>query len=275
MAGKVVLPKLGAKSFSCPYPNCGAQAHQSWLKFHVSSYNNDESGPFFPSADVVQTVKADKNLSKEARENFVQYLERILSKEIFIEPRKEGTYYLQNHIENLHASRCYSCGGIAIWHAEALLYPSHKYEVEPAEDMPADVRLDFLEAATIVDASPRGAAALLRLSIQKLMPYIGGKGDNINDDIKKLATHGLDERVQQALDLVRVVGNNAVHPGKIDVDDKETAIKLFELVNTIVQSLITVPKSIEHMYQTVVPESERAKIAKRDGVAGIKEGEPK
>jgi hypothetical protein len=33
--------------------------------------------------------------------------------------------------------------------------------------MPADVRVDFLEAASIVDQSPRGAAALLRLAIHE------------------------------------------------------------------------------------------------------------
>jgi hypothetical protein len=38
--------------------------------------------------------------------------------------------------------------------------------------------------------------------------------------------------VQQSLDIVRVIGNDAVHPGQIDLtDDIETATKLFVLIN--------------------------------------------
>jgi hypothetical protein len=131
--------------------------------------------------------------------------------------------------------------------------------------VPDDVKADFLEANEIIDKSPRGAAALLRLCIQKLMPHIGEKGNNINDDIASLVRKGLDSRIQKALDVVRVVGNNAVHPGQIDLkDDKATAAKLFGLVNVIVESQITQVKHIEEMFETVVPETAKAQIEKRD-----------
>jgi hypothetical protein len=131
--------------------------------------------------------------------------------------------------------------------------------------MPPDVRADFLEANEIVDKSPRGAAALLRLCIQKLMVHLGGKGKNINDDIASLVQEGLDNRIQKALDVVRVVGNGAVHPGQIDFeDDKTIATKLFGLVNVIVESQITQRRHIEEMYKEIVPESVKAQIEKRD-----------
>ena len=80
--------------------------------------------------------------------------------------------------------------------------------------MPEDVRADFLEAASIVDASARGAAALLRLCIQKIVMALGGRGNNLNEDIGNLVEQRLiPQSIQQALDVVRVVGNNAVHPG--------------------------------------------------------------
>jgi hypothetical protein len=64
---------------------------------------------------------------------------------------------------------------------------------------------------------------------------------------------------------VRVVGNSAVHPGQIDLrDDKTTATKLFGLVNVIVESQITQAKHIGEMYDTVVPETVKAQIEKRD-----------
>lgn len=132
-------------------------------------------------------------------------------------------------------------------------------------DLPADIRRDFEEAAQIVDLSPCGAAALLRLSIQKLLKEVGCKGEDINVDIGALVAGGLDPRIQKALDIVRVVGNNAVHPGVIDIrDDKPIALKLFELVNLIAETLISVPKHIANTYETVVPETAKKQIEKRD-----------
>jgi hypothetical protein len=58
--------------------------------------------------------------------------------------------------------------------------------------------------------------------------------------------NGLDGRIQKALDVVRVIGNKAVHPGQIDLrDDKATASKFFALVNLIVEATITSPKHVQ------------------------------
>ncbi len=131
-------------------------------------------------------------------------------------------------------------------------------------DLPAAIRADYDEAATIADLSPRGAAALLRLAPQKLCASLGGKGENINDDIAHLVTGGLDMRVQQALDVVRVVGNNAVHPGQIDLkDDRATVGKLFALINLIAEIMISQPKHVSEMFEGL-PEGAKAAIAKRD-----------
>jgi len=76
-------------------------------------------------------------------------------------------------------------------------------------------------------------------AFKMLLMHLGEKGKNINDEIGNLVQKGLDKRIQQALDVVRVVGNSAVHPGQIDLrDDKTTAPELFEFVNVIVDSQI-------------------------------------
>jgi hypothetical protein len=130
--------------------------------------------------------------------------------------------------------------------------------------MPEDVKPDYDEARGIVDRSPRGSCALLRLGVQKLMVDLGQGGENINDDIKALVKGGLPVEVQQALDAVRVIGNNAVHPGEIDLkDDRDTAAALFGLVNFIVEQRISQPKKLASLYGSL-PAGSLAAIQKRD-----------
>src|SRR5665213_1317833 len=194
----------------------------------------------------------------------IAFFERVITREVFFEVHKQWKN-VDLELTNVTISKCFSCGGIAIWRADEIIYPVNRISVEPNEGMPPDVRADFLEANDILDKSPRGAAALLRLCVQKLLIHLGEKGKNINDEIGKLVEKGLDRRIQKALDVVRVVGNSAVHPGQIDLnDDKTIATKLFGLVNVIVESQITQAKHIEEMYETIVPETVKAQIEKRD-----------
>ncbi|NOD30024.1 DUF4145 domain-containing protein [Ruegeria atlantica] len=130
--------------------------------------------------------------------------------------------------------------------------------------MPKNVREDYYEAALILDASPRGAAALLRLGLQKLCVHLGEPGKHIDTDIASLVSKGLDVRVQQALDAVRVIGNEAVHPGSIDLRaNRETAEMLFQLMNLIVEKMISEPKHVQSVYDKL-PQTKREAIERRD-----------
>lgn len=160
---------------------------------------------------------------------------------------------------------CAVCDRDVWWYHRGMVYPLNQTSHFPNPDLPDDIKADFEEAASILDRSPRGAAALLRLCIQKLCKHLGEPGENINADIKALVAKGLDERVQKLLDTVRVVGNDAVHPGKIDLnDDRELAASLFWVVNEIAEELITKPKRIDELYAKV-PANLQAAIDKRDG----------
>jgi len=144
-----------------------------------------------------------------------------------------------------------------------MLYPDVGCAPQPNPDLPKSVSEIYLEAASISTKSPRGAAALLRLAVQLLCNELGEEGKNINKDIAELVKKGLPERVQQALDIVRVIGNNAVHPGQIDVDDAEVVAKLFELINVIAEYTISMPQRIENIYSDL-PETAISQIEKRD-----------
>jgi len=149
---------------------------------------------------------------------------------------------------------------------KTILYPVDKTNSlpDPPKDLPKELVDDYNEARSIVHLSPRGSAALLRLVLQKLCKYLGAKGKKIDDDIAFLVCNGLPETLQKAFDIVRVIGNEAVHPGTIDLkDDRETAHALFQLIHIIVENLITHPKNIDELYSKL-PQEKRDAISQRD-----------
>lgn len=170
--------------------------------------------------------------------------------------------YNEQH-DTIRVSKCDHCEKYCLWLGETMLYPDVGRAPQPNSDLPESVKSIYLEAASISTKSPRGAAALLRLAIQVLCKELGEEGKNINDDIASLVKKGLPERVQQALDIVRVTGNNAVHPGQIDVDDPDIVGRLFDLINVVTEYTISMPNRVGTLYATL-PESAREQIEKRD-----------
>jgi hypothetical protein len=161
-------------------------------------------------------------------------------------------------------STCKRCNKFSVWLSEKLMYPSSSTAPMPSDDMPGDVAFDYKEAREIVNLSPRSACALLRLALQKLMPHLGEKSKDLNKDIGNLVKKGLPATIQKAADIVRVIGNNAVHPGEIDLkDDAETASKLFGLTNLIVEVMISQPKRVDLLYEKI-PATQKEQIEKRD-----------
>ena len=177
---------------------------------------------------------------------------------------KLETGYDIEYAENkLRVGYCDHCGERTLWIEEKMLFPENGQAPFPNPEMPESVRKLYLEAASISNKSPKGAAALLRLSIQLLCKELGEKGENINNDIKELVKKGLPVIVQQSLDIVRVTGNDAVHPGQIDTDDINVVNKLFELINVIIEYMIALPKQVSGLYSSL-PQDKLDGIQKRD-----------
>ena len=156
-----------------------------------------------------------------------------------------------------------------MWIDEKMIHPQVNGSPPPHPDMPQEVKETYVEARRIVSLSPRSAAALLRVAIENLVNNIlgnrVGKDQRLNDKIAVLVKDGLPVTIQQSLDYLRVTGNNAVHPlGLIDVEDHNTAISLFELVNLVVENRITNPRKVQGFYDTL-PKNIRDKIDKRNG----------
>jgi len=104
----------------------------------------------------------------------------------------------------------------------------------------------------------------MRLCLQQLCEHLGFTG-NLDTAIGALVRdRGLPREVQKALDVVRVIGNNAIHPGSIDLrDDRATAAAMFALVNLVAQKLITEPAEIDRLYERL-PDGAHEHIESRD-----------
>lgn len=168
-------------------------------------------------------------------------------------------------LHDFYVSVCFHCGRPSLWNLDKMVAPSLGGIELPNSDLAEDIRAGYLEAASVVQQSPRAASALLRLCVQKLTKQLGLPGKNINDDIATLVTRGLNPDIQQALDTVRVIGNNAVHPLEIDMkDNRQIANALFALVNFIADQMITFPAKRAAMF-AALPQGALSGIAKRDG----------
>jgi hypothetical protein len=178
------------------------------------------------------------------------------SPHIFFSPNKGSQ-------DRIYTVECQHCHNFSIWFEKKMIYPEMVQVDDPNEDMPESVKIDYVEASLIVEKSPRAAAALLRLSIEKLCNHLGETG-KIDTMIKNLVQKGLPSLVQQSLDIVRVIGNEGVHAGQIDLkDDRETVYKLFKLVNFICEKMITEPKYISDNFNNL-PQNKLKGIENRD-----------
>lgn len=223
-------PNFAETAFNCPI--CTAYAHQIW-------YTPDGQMIVEPNSLKIQKMFAPF------------YLEAT-------PPTSSGRFGY------VHFSRCSRCKGVAVWVSGRLAHPKKAIAASPHPSMPADIRADFTEASLIVDDSPRASAALLRLALQKLAIHLGAKGKRIDDDIAFLVSKGLESELQMAMDIVRVIGNESVHPGKIDLNDnREIALSLFSLINLIVEKMISRPAKIKSLYQSL-PEEKLEAIKDRN-----------
>lgn len=268
---KFVLASIDLAAFSCPH--CGAFTTQTWYDLHADRIDNPQRTPVRWDLERRNKLYESERLETEVKLGMMLLIDRIMRGQPFIEV--DSSRSLREAVYNIHLSKCFNCEQIAVWVNDRMVFPEQREGVAPNPDLPTDLTEDFNEARTIVSSSPRGAAALLRLVIQKLCGHLGEKGRKIDDDIAALVGKGLNPMVQQALDAVRVIGNDAVHPGALDLkDDRKTALQLFELVNMIATQMISNPKAVDALYR-MLPDEKRDAIDKRNEKALNRKGAAK
>jgi hypothetical protein len=269
MTRKSIPPSIKETAFDCPH--CGAFTTQTWYQASVARIGKGQIA-FIGSGEFVKAIETERTISGEEKKKMKTWVEKLLAGDIFLESIKSGQM-IYISVNNLFLSQCYNCDKVAVWVHDRLIYPPVHHGAQPNADLPDDILHDYEEARSILDLSPRGAAALLRLCIQKLCIHLGEKGKKLDDDIASLVAKGLNPLVQKSLDIVRVIGNEAVHPAVMDLkDDRATATTLFGLINAIASQMITHPKMVDEMYKKL-PEGKRAEIDKRDAKSPTKTSE--
>jgi len=242
-------PEFKSERFQCPH--CQVASQQTWFDVESSS----EAANKILSHVFYDYRRQIKDYQQNAISAFISELE-LANERHMSEFVPDG----------FSVATCSTCSEISLWVNEEIVFPKQTVVAPPNEDMEQDIRDLYTEASTIVIDSPKGAIALLRLALQLLLKQLGKSGKNINSDIKELVSEGLSPKIQKALDLLRVVGNNAVHPGQIDLEDgRNIALKLFHVLNFIADEMISKPKELDLLYADVVPEETQKHINERDG----------
>lgn len=262
-------PALGKVSFACPH--CGAFTSQTWFSCRAREIGRDDAPPRMPDVDAFENALDYPKIPAEEFEGLAaklrEWRDGMRSGMPILGDR--GDPYT-NEVPNVFFSKCFACSKVAAWMGDVLVVPKSCSAPMPHAEMPLTVLPDFQEARSIVSQSPRGAAALLRLCVQKICVALRLPGKDLNKDIGTLVELGLPIQVQQALDAVRVIGNESVHPGELDMkDDQAAAEHLFELVNMVVEDRIAKPKALAALYARL-PQSKRDGIEQRDAPKALK-----
>ena len=233
------VPAVTKTAFNCPH--CDAYAQQSWFPLLATRHGAEQWTPY-------ENVPTEDDI--------------LVNKAVLSDGYVNSEY--SNLLHNVYASCCSHCREVAVWVNDKMVFPSATLGIRPSQDLPDHIKGLFEEAREVAAASPRSAAALLRLCIESLCKHLGADKGSLDKSIAALVKNGLSPRLQRMLDSVRVVGNDAVHPGKLNEDDsKENVLLLFKVVNLIAEQMISQPKKIDQLYEGF-PEDVLKRIDRRD-----------
>ena len=253
--GKSVSPAIDQIAFDCPH--CHALARQFWFSVHADPLRADEK-PVLATAETVKALTFG-DVEEDERDRKVKWAERMASGRPFLEVHRQ---FRNRDVQNASISFCFNCNEMCLWVCDQLVWPIGAGGSEPKLHAAPDVRRDYEEASQILEASPRGAAELLRVAIEKLCKELGGSGESPKNDMASFAQEDVDARVQKVLDAIRIIESNAVRPGQIGGEDRATAETLSGLVNLICEKMIIEPRHLQALY-TKLREGTRSAMEQR------------
>ena len=221
-----IEPQLGSESFSCPH--CNTVAHQDWYSLFLKPDNAAELCVLTPegvNADASRQGDGQRDNIKE----IVQLVERLKKNELTYEYQKHP-HPLKVRMANLHISNCHRCNGFSLWVSGLLVFPT---KMDKSPEL-ADEDVD--EAAAILNKFPRGATALMRVCIQKLVPLLEENGKELNQRVSSLVRKGLEMEMQQAKEVLEVLRGDPQQLSQLESQaSKETALRFLDSLKAVLE----------------------------------------
>ena len=230
-SGDPRIPRYSKASFDCPH--CGSYAQQGWT-----------------------------NLKRDEEETFLSnFVDMLRIRDVF------------------SASTCLACNRTAVWRkgsalnspqspiveAELIWPMPEQFERALPPETPAGVSQLWEEARRVAPVSARGAAALLRLALQVLLQEHVTPGEtHLSTAIAEAFVSGVPEPVLQAMDFLRLTGNDAAHLAEVRLDeDGETLTAMFGLLRYVTEETVVRSARARSLYGSL-PQSKRDEIDKRN-----------
>lgn len=243
--GKHVSPTIDQLAFNCPH--CHALARQFWFSVHADPLKADEKPVVANGETVAALMFGDAEEGERERE--VKWAEGMPSGRPLLRVHRE---FRNRDVQNVSISYCFNCNEICLWVVDQMVWPRCATGPEPKLHASPEVRRETEAASHMLDASPRGAAAFLRLATEKLCKELGGSEESAKPEMAPLCQDEVDARVQRVLDAMRIIESNAVPPDHVGVGDtRATAETLSGLVNLICEKMIMEPRHLQALYAKV------------------------
>ena len=231
-----IAPKFRGKRFTCP--TCGTLSQMSWFELLDPDQNYDVFEQF------------DDDTHDLLRNRWF-YGVLCIASGCF------GLWLQVRHVEGTTTS-----------FTDKMVYPPATHGAAPSPDIPESAKELYLEAGNVLSGSARAAAALLRMCTEDIIKHLTTKQDkqktlreraSLYHRIEFLREHDKlwpGEEIDDALDVLRVIGNDAVHspePREIrgDDDSQQVAESLFMLVDMITEQLITRRRKARSLKQLI------------------------
>jgi hypothetical protein len=221
-----IEPQLGTESFSCSH--CNTVAHQDWYSLFLKPENAAEVRVLTPEGVTVSTLRQG-DAQRDNIKEIDQFVERLKKNELTYEYQKHP-HPLKVKMANLHISNCHSCNGFSLWVGGLLVFPTR------IDKTPELVEEDLEEAAAILNKFPRGATALMRVCIQKLVPLLEDNGKELNQRVSSLVRKGLEMEIQQAMDVLQVLRSDSTQLNPLGSEaDRETALRFLDSLKEVLE----------------------------------------
>ena len=110
-------PSITATAFDCP--NCGNYSAQQW---YACDAHELEFPPLTGTGEQLEAVQSDEEIDEDSRKLALDRLKKLATKRAFLKT-KAVELSVAHEVGNLSVSKCSSCGELAVWVNDRIVWP--------------------------------------------------------------------------------------------------------------------------------------------------------